>query len=134
MELCNDQLLESFMAVSDLEPGPASHFLPSPVQRTPPLQNIPSSGGGRQRELVPPLVFYSCLCYEAGHYIFSTSLTYYMVALKLSGDLESILFTDVAPEPGLFWAYIHVKCMNARMHDPDSVFALFSLCCLLTDF
>lgn len=61
-------------------------------------------------------------------------LSYYMVALKLSGDLESILFTDVAPEPGLFWAYIHVKCMNARMHDPDSVFALFSLCCLLTDF
>lgn len=134
MELCNDQLLESFMAVSDLEPGPASHSFLAQFRGPLLCKTFLPVGGGRHRELVPPLVFYSYLCYEAGHYILSTSLTYYMVALKLSGDLESVLFTVVAPEPGLFWAYIHVKCMNARMHDPDSVFALFPLCCLLTDF
>jgi len=49
MEFCSNQLLESFVAVSDLEPGTANHFPCSPAQRT---LFCKTSGGGRGQIVV----------------------------------------------------------------------------------
>lgn len=52
MEFCSNRLLESFVAVSDLEPGTANHFPCSPAQRT---LLCKTSSGGRGQIVVCPI-------------------------------------------------------------------------------